>query len=50
MLAALIRDSQLHIIPGAGHLLLLDSPDVAAGLINRFLADCATMSECESSG
>jgi pimeloyl-ACP methyl ester carboxylesterase len=49
ILAALIRDSELQILPGAGHLFLFDSPDVAASLINRFLSDCATMSECESS-
>jgi pimeloyl-ACP methyl ester carboxylesterase len=50
ILASLIRDSELKILPGAGHLFLFDSSDVAAPLINRFLEGCETMSECESSG
>jgi poly(3-hydroxyoctanoate) depolymerase len=38
MLARFIRHSRLHIVPGAGHLLLLDSPDVAAPLILEHLS------------
>ena len=38
MLGRSIRNSQLHIIPGAGYLLLLDSPELVAPLIEDFLA------------
>ena len=39
MLARFIRKSQLHVIRGAGHLLLLDSPEIVAPLIDDFLAE-----------
>lgn len=38
VLARCIADSTLHIIPKAGHLLLLDSPDLVAPLISEFLS------------
>jgi len=41
ILARLIRDARLHMVPGAGHLFLFDSPELAAPLISDFLA--ATM-------
>jgi pimeloyl-ACP methyl ester carboxylesterase len=37
ILAWLIRDAQLHIVPGAGHLFLFDSPEILAPLISGFL-------------
>jgi poly(3-hydroxyalkanoate) depolymerase len=37
ILARLIRGSKLTIVPGAGHLLLLDSPELIAPVIDRFL-------------
>lgn len=37
ILARLIRRSELHIIHGAGHMLLLDSPEISAPLVIRFL-------------
>jgi pimeloyl-ACP methyl ester carboxylesterase len=37
LLAARIPDSRLHIIPGAGHLLLLDQPEEVAPVIRKFL-------------
>lgn len=39
VLGRFIRNSQVHIIPGAGHLLLLDSPELVAPLIEDFLAE-----------
>jgi pimeloyl-ACP methyl ester carboxylesterase len=38
LLARRIRNAQVHIIAGAGHLLLVDSPDVVAPVIEEFLA------------
>jgi pimeloyl-ACP methyl ester carboxylesterase len=38
ILARLIRGAQLHIVPGAGHLFLFDSPELATPLIADFLA------------
>lgn len=38
LLARVIRTAQLHIVRDAGHLLLLESPDVAALIVERFLA------------
>jgi len=38
LMAKLIRHSQLEIVAAAGHLLLLDSPEIAAPLIDRFLS------------
>lgn len=34
-----IVDSQLEVVDGAGHMLMLEQPDVAAGLISRFMKD-----------
>jgi poly(3-hydroxyoctanoate) depolymerase len=42
LLARFIRHSTLQIIPGAGHLLLVDSPEIAGPLIETFLADEAS--------
>jgi pimeloyl-ACP methyl ester carboxylesterase len=39
LIACDIRHSQLTILPDAGHLLLVDSPEIAAPLINKFLAE-----------
>ena len=39
LVARFLRRSTLRIIPGAGHLLLIDSPDVVAPMIEEFLAD-----------
>lgn len=38
ILAKLIRGSQLHVVPGGGHLFLLDSPESVAPVITRFLS------------
>jgi pimeloyl-ACP methyl ester carboxylesterase len=38
VIAKFIRRSTLHVIPKAGHLLLLDSPEIVAPLIRDFLA------------
>jgi pimeloyl-ACP methyl ester carboxylesterase len=38
-MAALLRHSTLHILPGAGHLVLLDSPERVVPLIDAFLAN-----------
>jgi poly(3-hydroxyoctanoate) depolymerase len=38
ILAACLPDARLHILPGAGHLALFDSPAEAAPVIARFLA------------
>ncbi len=38
LLARGIRGSELHVVPGAGHLLLVDSPGVVAPVIEEFLA------------
>ena len=37
LIAAAIRHATLRILPGAGHLLLFDSPEVVAPLIDEFL-------------
>ena len=37
VMARLIRRSELHILKGAGHMLLFDSPELTAPLIHRFL-------------
>ncbi len=37
LIARLVRRSQLTVVPDAGHLLLVDSPEVAAPLIEEFL-------------
>lgn len=37
LIARTIRHSELRILPDAGHLLLVDSPDIAAPLIDEFL-------------
>jgi pimeloyl-ACP methyl ester carboxylesterase len=37
-----VRRSRLELIPGAGHLLLIDSPDVVGPLIEGFLSDDGT--------
>jgi pimeloyl-ACP methyl ester carboxylesterase len=38
VMARLIRRSELHILEGAGHMMLFDSPEISAPLIRRFLA------------
>ena len=37
VMARLIRRAELHVIAGAGHMVLFDSPETAAPLITRFL-------------
>jgi poly(3-hydroxyoctanoate) depolymerase len=37
ILSKLLRRSELQLVPRAGHLLLIDTPDVAANTIERFL-------------
>lgn len=37
LLAKMIQDCELHIIPGSGHMLLLDSAKLVGPLINEFL-------------
>jgi pimeloyl-ACP methyl ester carboxylesterase len=39
VMSHLIRRSRLRVIEGAGHLLLLDSPEIAAPLIQDFLGE-----------
>jgi poly(3-hydroxyoctanoate) depolymerase len=36
-MAAAIPRASLHVVPGAGHLFLLDEPESAAGELSRFL-------------
>ncbi len=38
LMARVLRHSTLHIVPDAGHLLLLDSPELVAPVIERFLS------------
>lgn len=38
VIARFIRNSQLAIVPGAGHLVMVDSPEVVAPMIDDFLA------------
>ncbi|RNM17037.1 alpha/beta fold hydrolase [Nocardioides pocheonensis] len=38
VMARLIRRSELHILEGAGHMMLFDSPEISAPLVSRFLA------------
>ena len=38
LMARIIRNSQLAILPGAGHLLMVDSPEIVAPTIENFLA------------
>jgi pimeloyl-ACP methyl ester carboxylesterase len=38
VMARLIRHSELHILEGAGHMLLFDSPELTTPLIDRFLS------------
>ena len=38
MLANRIPDARLHIVPGGGHLFLLEQPADMAALVTRFLA------------
>jgi pimeloyl-ACP methyl ester carboxylesterase len=38
LMARLIRHSQLAIVPDAGHLMMIDSPDIVAPIIEDFLA------------
>lgn len=37
MLAARLPDARLHVVPGGGHLFLLDEPENVAGVIRAFL-------------
>lgn len=39
LLASRLPSAELHVIPGAGHLLLFEAPDLAMRHIDRFLAD-----------
>jgi poly(3-hydroxyoctanoate) depolymerase len=39
VIAALIPRAQLHTVPGGGHLVLIDSPDLVAPVITDFLND-----------
>lgn len=36
-----LPDAELHLVPGAGHLLPLEAPGTTAGLLNRLLRRCA---------
>jgi pimeloyl-ACP methyl ester carboxylesterase len=38
VMARLIRRSELHVLEGAGHMMLFDSPEISAPLIARFLS------------
>ena len=37
LMARFLRHSTLHVVPGSGHLVLLDSPDIVGPVINTFL-------------
>jgi pimeloyl-ACP methyl ester carboxylesterase len=37
MLAGRLPDARLHVVPGGGHLFLLDEPENAAPVIRAFL-------------
>jgi pimeloyl-ACP methyl ester carboxylesterase len=37
LLASRLPDARLHVVPGGGHLFLLDEPESAAGEIRAFL-------------
>jgi pimeloyl-ACP methyl ester carboxylesterase len=37
LMARFLRRSTLHVVPGSGHLVLLDSPDIVGPVINTFL-------------
>jgi poly(3-hydroxyoctanoate) depolymerase len=39
ILACRIPDARLHVLPGAGHLFLLEQPAPMAALVTRFLAE-----------
>ena len=39
LLAGRIRDSRLHVVPGAGHLLLIDQPEDVVPPVRRFLLE-----------
>jgi pimeloyl-ACP methyl ester carboxylesterase len=34
-----ISDARLHVVPGGGHLVLLDSPELSAPVITSFLRE-----------
>jgi pimeloyl-ACP methyl ester carboxylesterase len=39
LLARLVPDARLHVVPGAGHLVLVEDPVGCAQLVREFLAD-----------
>lgn len=39
LMARIIRHSKLAIVPGAGHLMMVDSPEIVAPIIDKFLAE-----------
>lgn len=39
IMSKLIRRSRLHVLKGAGHMMLFDSPEISAPLIRNFLTD-----------
>ncbi|MCA1185116.1 MULTISPECIES: alpha/beta fold hydrolase [unclassified Saccharopolyspora] len=44
-IAARLPDAELHEVPGAGHLLPIEAPEVTAELLNRLLRRCRATSE-----
>jgi pimeloyl-ACP methyl ester carboxylesterase len=42
ILAGCIPHARLHVVPGGGHLFLLERPAPMAELVRRFVADAAT--------
>ncbi len=44
-IAARLPDAELHEVPGAGHLLPIEAPEVTAELLNRLLRRCRAMNE-----
>lgn len=41
-IAEQLGDTELHVVPGAGHLLPLEAPETTAGLLNGLIRRCAT--------
>jgi pimeloyl-ACP methyl ester carboxylesterase len=41
ILARVMPNARIHVLPGAGHLFLVDEPESAAGLIEAFLSEPA---------
>ncbi len=41
-IAEQLSDAELHVVPGAGHLLPLEAPETTAGLLNGLIRRCAS--------